>query len=194
MASTMLIAVSAAGAALAAPDDTTDSTPTAVGEIVVTGTRLKLPDYASPSPVQTLSGQELQDRGVTNITDFLRTIPALENPLKSEDYANAGDRGYVGLNELNLRNLGTQRTLVLVDGIRHVAGDTNSQAVDINSIPISLIDHVDVLTGGVSAIYGADAVSGVVNFVLKTNFDGVDARAQIGGATEGGGQTSSSAC
>jgi iron complex outermembrane receptor protein len=188
MASTMLIAASTAGAAFAAPDDTPGSPPTSVGELVITGTRLKLPDYTAPSPVETVSGQELQDRGVTNITDFLRTIPALENPLKSEDFANAGDRGYVGLNELNLRNLGTQRTLVLVDGIRHVAGDTLSQAVDINSIPISLIDRVDVLTGGVSAVYGADAVSGVVNFILKTNFDGVNARAQMGGATEGGGQ------
>lgn len=86
----------------------------------------------------------------------------------------------VGVNFLNLRNLGTSRTLVLVDGRRHVAGYPGIAAVDINTIPTDLIQSVDVLTGGASAIYGADGVSGVVNFILKRDFEGLRLRAQNG--------------
>lgn len=93
--------------------------------------------------------------------------------------SNAGF-GTTGVNLLDLRNLGTNRTLVLVDGRRHVAGLPGTAAVDINTIPTDLIERIDVVTGGVSAVYGADAVSGVVNFVLKRNFDGISARGQIG--------------
>lgn len=179
----------AGGAAAQAASASAQTSSTEVQEVVVTGTHLKIPDYKAPNPVMSVTAATIQDRGVTNLTDYLRTIPALTNSLKSEDYANAADRSAVGLNELNLRNLGTQRTLVLVNGLRHVAGDPGTQAVDINSIPISLIDRVEVLTGGVSAIYGADAVSGVVNFVLKDNFEGADLRAQGGFATEGAGES-----
>jgi outer membrane receptor protein involved in Fe transport len=188
LAGTMLAASLTAAGAWAA--ESPASAATEVGEVVVTGTRLKLPaDYTAPNPVMSVSAQKLESRGVVNLTDYLRNIPALTNSLKSEDYANAADRSSVGLNELNLRNLGTQRTLVLVNGLRHVSGDQYSQAVDINSIPEALIDRVEVLTGGVSAIYGADAVSGVVNFVMKDRFEGVDVRAQAGAATEGAGQS-----
>ena len=93
--------------------------------------------------------------------------------------------GAAGLNELNLRNLGTNRTLVLVNGRRHVAGEVDTAAVDINSIPTDLIDRVDVLTGGASAVYGADGVSGVVNFILKKDFDGISARGQVGLSSRG---------
>jgi iron complex outermembrane receptor protein len=184
LAGTMFLAISGAAAQAKAAEQ-----PSVVGEVVVTGTRLKLPEYTAPNPVMSITSVTLQNRGVVNLTDYLKTVPALTNSLKSEDYANAGNRGSVGLNELNLRNLGTQRTLVLVNGLRHVAGDPGTQAVDINSIPISLIDRVEVLTGGVSAIYGADAVSGVVNFILKDNFEGADLRAQGGFATEGAGES-----
>lgn len=186
-ASTVLVSAALAGGAVAA--DAAASNSTEVTEVVVTGTRLKVPDYAAPNPVMSVTSQTLEQRGVTNLTDYLKNIPALTNSLKSEDFANAADRGSVGLNELNLRNLGTQRTLVLVNGIRHVAGDPGTSAVDINSIPEALIDRVEVLTGGVSAIYGADAVSGVVNFVMKERFEGVDVRAQAGAATEGAGES-----
>ena len=93
-----------------------------------------------------------------------------------------------GLSQIDLRNLGTVRTLVLVDGLRHVAGDITSNAVDINSIPTALVDHVEVTTGGASAIYGSDAVSGVVNIILKHDFEGVEAQGQVGGYTNGFGQ------
>ncbi|MFD2578307.1 TonB-dependent receptor plug domain-containing protein [Novosphingobium colocasiae] len=84
----------------------------------------------------------------------------------------------VGTNFLNLRNLGADRTLVLVDGRRHVSGSPGTAAVDINTIPTDLVERVDVLTGGVGAIYGADGVSGVVNFIMKKDFDGLNLRAQ----------------
>lgn len=86
----------------------------------------------------------------------------------------------VGVNFLDLRNLGEDRTLVLVDGRRHVAGYPGTAAVDINTIPTDLVERVEVLTGGASAIYGADGVSGVVNFILKRDFDGLRVRAQTG--------------
>ena len=86
---------------------------------------------------------------------------------------------------LDLRRLGTDRTLVLVDGRRHVAGQAGTSAIDINSIPQELVDRVEVVTGGASAIYGADAVSGVVNFIMKKDYEGVSLYGQAGDASEG---------
>lgn len=147
--------------------------------IVVTGSRIRRPDYETASPIVSFSSQNLQQAGTTNVTDFLTGLPALVGSSTSRD--NSGDRagiGATGLNLLNLRNLGTDRTLVLVDGRRHVSGLPGSQSVDINTIPEDLIDRIDILTGGASAIYGADGVSGVVNFIMKRNFQGITARAQ----------------
>ena len=128
-----------------------------------------------------LDSNTLQQSGTTNITDFLTGYPALIG--SSTSAQNSGDRagiGATGLNLLNLRNLGTQRTLVLVDGRRHVGGVPGDASVDVNTIPTDLVERIDVLTGGASAIYGADAVTGVVNFVLKHDFQGLTARAQAG--------------
>lgn len=155
-------------------------------DIVVTGSRIRRPDFSTPNPVLSLGSAQLEESGTTNITDFLTGYPALQG--SSGSSANSGDNagiGGTGLNLLNLRNLGTDRTLVLVDGRRHVAGLDGSQAVDINSIPSDLIDRIDIVTGGASAIYGADGVSGVVNFVLKRNFSGITARAQAGISGQG---------
>lgn len=150
-------------------------------EVVVTGSRIRRPDFDTPSPVISLGAATIQQSGTTNLTDFLTGFPALQGSSTSADNSGSGAGiGFTGLNLLNLRNLGTERTLVLVDGRRHVASVPGSQSVDINTIPIDLVDRVDVLTGGASAIYGADAVTGVVNFVLKKNFEGISARAQAG--------------
>lgn len=150
-------------------------------DIVVTGSRIRRPDYETASPIVSVSQDQIRQSGTTNLTDYLTTLPALVGSSTSRD--NSGDRagiGATGLNLANLRNLGTERTLVLVDGRRHVASLEGTQAVDLNTIPEDLIERVDVLTGGASAIYGADGVTGVVNFVLKKNFEGVTARAQAG--------------
>lgn len=176
----------AALAQTAAP--TTDTTPASDAEtaaprseIIVTGSHIRKPDYETASPTVAITSELIQQSGTTNLTDYLTSMPSLVGSLTSRD--NSGDRagiGYTGLNLLNLRNLGTERTLVLVDGRRHVASVEGSAAVDINTIPEDLIERIDVLTGGASAIYGADGVSGVVNFVLKRNFEGVTGRVQSG--------------
>lgn len=159
-----------------------------LGDVIVTGTRIRVPDYEGSAPVASVSGEALVNAGVTNVTDFLTDQPALVSSTTLQDNSNAADRGSVGLNLLNLRNLGSQRTLALVNGRRHVAAQPGSQSVDINTIPVALIERVDILTGGASAIYGADGVSGAVNFILKDDFDGVDIRAQTGVSGEGGGE------
>lgn len=155
-------------------------------DIVVTGTRITRPDYQLPNPVESFDAKQIDRSGKTNLTDFLTQTPALVG--SSDSNANAGSNagiGTTGLNLLNLRNLGTNRTLVLVNGRRHVAAVPGGADVDINTIPIDLIERVDVVTGGASAIYGADAVTGVVNFILKRNFEGLTARAQAGISSEG---------
>ncbi|MDO8408675.1 MAG: TonB-dependent receptor [Phenylobacterium sp.] len=190
LASTLLSSA-AALAALAAPQAAfAQDDAVAVEELVVTGSRIRLQDFVSPNPVSTLTGEAIERSGVTNVTDLMENYPALVGSTDTQALSNAADRGSVGLNLLNLRNLGTKRTLVLVDGRRHVAGQPGSAAVDTNAIPVALIDRVEILTGGASAIYGADGVSGVVNFITKRNFDGLDVRAQYGWSDLGGGEES----
>jgi len=151
-------------------------------DIIVTGSRIARPEFSRPNPIQSFSAETIKDVGATNITDFLLRSPALLGSTKSSDTAgsNLSSAQLTGVNELNLRNLGTQRTLVLVDGRRHIAAEPGSAAVDTDTIPVDLIDRIDVLTGGTSAVYGADGVSGVVNFVMKHDFEGISLRAQSG--------------
>lgn len=151
-------------------------------DIVVTGSRIRVtPGFDTPNPVVSIGAETIQASGTTNLTDFLTGYPALQGSSTSADNSGSGAGiGFTGLNLLNLRNLGTERTLVLVDGRRHVAGVPGSAAIDINTIPNDLVERVEVLTGGASAIYGADGVTGVVNFILKKDFEGITARAQAG--------------
>jgi iron complex outermembrane receptor protein len=168
-----------AGTVQTAPSD-----PDAAGkpDIVVTGSRIARPEFSRPNPIQSFNAETIKDVGATNITEFLQRSPALLGSLKSSDTAgsNLPSAQLTGVNELNLRNLGTQRTLVLVDGRRHIAAEPGSAAVDTDTIPVDLIDRIDVLTGGTSAVYGADGVSGVVNFVMKHDFEGISLRGQSG--------------
>ncbi|HRP10242.1 MAG TPA: TonB-dependent receptor [Terricaulis sp.] len=156
--------------------------------IVVTGTRIRQPDFEFSNPVASVDAQTIQQSGATNLTDFARDMPALTNSFTTEDSADTGNGGGLqGQNLLDLRSLGTNRTLVLVDGRRHVAGLEGSAAVDINTIPIDMIERIEVLTGGASAVYGADGVTGVVNFVMRTDFEGFQVRGQHGWTEQGGG-------
>ena len=170
-----------------AADDATQATE--VDEIVVTGTRIRLQDYVASNPVVSVTSEQIAYSGITNVTDFMTDFPALVGSFNSQDSADTGGQTSAGLNLLDLRNLGTNRTLVLVNGRRHVAGSPGSAAIDTNTIPVALIDRVEILTGGASAVYGADGVSGVVNFVLKDDFEGVDMRAQVGTTQDGGGDS-----
>lgn len=156
--------------------------------IVVTGSRIPRPELDFPNPITSITAAQIRQSGDTNLVDFLIDSPALTGSTTTADTSGTGAGfGSAGLNLLNLRNLGESRTLVLVDGRRHVAGLPGSAAVDINTIPTDLVERVDILTGGTSAVYGADGVSGVVNFVLKSDFEGLVARGQIGISEEGDG-------
>jgi outer membrane receptor protein involved in Fe transport len=162
---------------------------TAAEELVVTGSRLKgNPNETAPLPITTVDAAALRALGNSDPTATLRQIPAL---LASGTVADSIERGAGGVGQatLNLRQLGANRTLVLVDGYRHVSGVAGSQTVDVATIPNALIERVDVLTGGASAVYGADAVTGVVNYVLKKNFTGLALDGQFGLSDYGDGQT-----
>lgn len=159
------------------------------GEVIVTGTRLaRDPNATAPSPINTVTADDIRAQGQTDPTEALREIPALANSGTIADSIDRGEGG-AGQATLDLRGLGANRTLVVVNGRRHVSGVAGSQIVDIATIPNALIDRVEVLTGGASAVYGADAVTGVVNFVLKNDFDGLDVSAQQGMSRYGDGRT-----
>ena len=159
-----------------------------LNEIVVTGTRIILPNYTSPSPVVAVTADTIQKSGETNITQYLTRIPALIGSGTRGMLSGASADAFIGstgLNLLDLRNLGVDRTLVLINGRRHVSALPGTASVDINTIPTDLIDRVDVVTGGESAIYGADGVTGVVNFIMKRDFEGLKARARYGLSQKG---------
>ncbi len=153
-------------------------------EITVTGSRITRNTLVTPTPVTVLDAEAIEISGTVNIGDLLNELPALGPTFGTQN----SDRfiGTAGLNLLDLRRMGTARTLVLVNGQRHVAGAIGSAAVDVNSIPAALIERVEVITGGASAIYGADAVTGVVNFILKRDFEGVELQMQTGESSDGG--------
>lgn len=143
----------------------------ASGDIVVTGSRIVRNGNSAPTPVTVLSAADIAERSPSNVADYVNQLPAMgqgNTPRSTTVYANATG----GANQLNARGLGVTRTLVLLDG-RRVVGSGVSPAVDVNMLPQNLIQRVDVVTGGASAAYGSDAVAGVVNFILDTQFTGL---------------------
>jgi iron complex outermembrane recepter protein len=180
-------------ACLPAAASAAEDTPIPIDELEVaeiTGTRIPRAPIDLANPIMSFDAENIGFSGRTNLTDLLMQAPALVSSTTNYDTAGSQSNslGETGINLLDLRNLGTQRTLVLVNGRRHVAGMPGEASVDINSIPLELVDRVDVLTGGVSAIYGADGVSGVVNFVTKRNFEGLAMRGQAGVSDAGDGE------
>lgn len=162
------------------PDQPIDATEESGADIVVTGSRIRRPNLESTVPITTITGEELFQTGRTSVGDILNELPALRSTFSQSNSSRF--LGTAGLSLADLRGLGTQRTLVLVNGRRHVAGDILNNAVspDINTFPTDLIERVETVTGGNSAIYGSDAIAGVVNFVLKQDFEGVQVRGQGG--------------
>jgi outer membrane receptor protein involved in Fe transport len=173
---TALLASSATKADDAAPQGET---------VIVTGSRIARPNLESPVPVTTVSGEEFFETGNTSVGDLLNDLPSIRGTFSQSNSSRF--LGTAGLNLLDLRGLGTQRTLVLVNGRRHVGSDILNNAVspDTNTIPTDLIERVDIVTGGDSAVYGSDAIAGVVNFVMKRNFEGLQVRAQGGQSSQG---------
>ena len=147
-------------------------------EVVVTGTRIQSANLISASPVTTVTNVDIQASGLTRVEDLLNNLPQV--------FAGQGanmSNGSTGTSTVDLHALGTNRTLVLVNGMRLPAGSPlpgAGAAADLNMIPAELIDRVEVLTGGASSTYGADAVSGVVNFIMNTHYEGVKLDAQLG--------------
>jgi len=145
-------------------------------EIIVTGSRLNVnPNLTAPQPVLSIDSAEIAARGVVSIEDLTNTLPQI-SAAQTADQAN----GATGTSQLDLRGLGAQRTLSLIDGRRLPFGSSGSSAVNIELVPTNLVERVEVLTGGSSAVYGSDAVSGVVNFILKDDFEGFEADLQYG--------------
>ncbi|MEJ7776878.1 MAG: TonB-dependent receptor [Sphingomicrobium sp.] len=145
-------------------------------DIIITGSRIPQPNLTSASPVTVLTAQEVKLQGTTRTEDLINSLP--------QAFAAQGSNisnGATGTATVNLRGLGSSRTLVLVNGRRLMPGDPRSPVPDLNFIPAPLIKRVDVLTGGASSVYGADAVSGVVNFIIDTNFRGlrIDAQSSV---------------
>src|SRR5579864_186076 len=167
-------ALSLAGAAKA---DTVET-------VVVTGSRIPQVGLTATSPVTSLGAKDIKLDGANSIGNLLSTLPSVVNDGDGQTVNN----GSVGVATIDLRNLGTKRTLVLVDGKRLVAADA-SLDVDTNQIPATMIDRIEVLTGGASAVYGSDAVAGVVNIILKKDFQGIEADSQASLTDHGDGLT-----
>ncbi len=188
LATSAFLSVSAAYAQDVKPAD--DSAEEAEA-IIVTGSRIARPNLDSTLPVVSISGSEFINTGQASVGDALNDLPSLRSTFSQANSTRF--LGTTGLNLLDLRGLGTQRTLVLINGRRHVAADilNNASSPDVNTFPTDLIERVEVLTGGSSAVYGSDAIAGVVNFVLKDNYEGfsVRGRSGISSAGDAGSQT-----
>lgn len=154
-----------ASAPVMAQDADAEATPDVV---TVTGSRIQRTDTVAPSPITNVTAEQLQLVNTVNTEDYINTLPQVV-PAFDSSSNNPGD----GSATVSLRGLGTTRTLVLVDGMRFVGAGVN-QVVDLNNIPAALVSNIDIVTGGASAVYGSDAVAGVVNFVLRDDFEGVE--------------------
>ena len=149
-------------------DDQVDSA--ALEEIIVTGSRIATdPNLVTSSPVTTVNAAELTHRGVTRVEDLINDLPQIV-----PEFTSTESNGATGTATLDLRGLGSERTLVLINGHRMGLGDPFELAPDINQIPAVLIERIELLTGGASSVYGADAVAGVVNFITKRDFEGFE--------------------
>ncbi|GAE62601.1 TonB-dependent receptor, partial [Xanthomonas arboricola pv. pruni MAFF 301427] len=151
-----------------------------------TGSRIKRADVETSQPVFTMSRQQIESQGLTSIGDVIQNISSGGSALNSN--VNNGGNGET---RVNLRNLGSNRTLVLVNGRRWVGGTGLGGAVDLNTIPTAAVERIEVLKDGASTIYGSDAISGVVNIILRQNFDGAEANAYFGQYDKGDGSRES---
>jgi outer membrane receptor protein involved in Fe transport len=162
----------------------------AVSEVVVTASHIQGAPPAAP--VKTVDRLEILRSGYGDIGDVMRSLPETysggQNPgvQSGANLGNAGNQNQTNGSTVNLRGLGSDATLVLIDGQR-LAADAEFQAADISVIPLGAIERVDIVADGASAIYGSDAVAGVANFIMRSDYDGAEFSQRIGSATEGGG-------
>src|SRR5579862_5958431 len=167
--------------------DTPKAGEESLSEVVVTGTRILRSDYSSPSPLVTISQDQLQATPQVSIDQALEKLPQFNpgnNQFNQAANVQATATSTPGAAQLNLRGLGINRNLVLIDGHRGQPPDA-SLAVDVNTIPVAALDSVEVVTGGAASTYGADALAGVVNFKLKHHFQGIELDGQYGESQRG---------
>ncbi len=173
-----IAAASMPATAQQAPAATTEQ-PTELAEVIVTGSRIAAPNEVSTSPIEVLSSKYIETSGRTDITDLINELPQIYNNSLGQDLGNttSGLTTAGGISTADLRGLGPNRTLVLVDGRRLGQGSPytfiQSPAPDLDQIPAGLVDRIEVVTGGASAAYGSDAIAGVINFIMKRNFEGL---------------------
>ena len=186
LASTLLVSVAGFAASAAAQEAAQEAQEQEAADelIVVTGSRIASAISTSAAPLQVVNDAVIDDAGVTNIQELLLENPAFGTPALSRTNSAFLTSG-TGVATVDLRDLGSDRTLVLVNGRRVVAGLPGSAIVDLNVIPTQFIQNVDILTGGASSLYGSDAIAGVVNFVYKSDFEGLEANGQYGITEEG---------
>src|SRR5277367_2112710 len=171
--STLLLgAASMAAVGLSAPAFAQEQT---AETVVVTGSRIPQQGLYAPSPVTAVGQQEMKFEGTTGVETLLNNLPSV-----MADQTSGVSNGATGTATVDLRGLGSGRTLVLVDSTRLMPGDPKVPVADLNEIPAALVDHVEVLTGGASAVYGSDALAGVVNFVMRKDFEGIEVDGQYG--------------
>ena len=181
LASTMIAGVAMVGMAAPAfaqtepPVDSTAQSTAQVEDIVVTGSRIRQANLVTTSPVTQVTSEDVRETGVTRVEDLVTQLPQAF-AAQNSTVAN----GASGTATVSLRNLGATRTLVLIDGKRMPYGSPLDAAADLNQIPAQLVERVEVLTGGASAVYGSDAIAGVVNFIMKKDFEGLEVTAQYG--------------
>ncbi|MFC3068977.1 TonB-dependent receptor domain-containing protein [Phenylobacterium soli] len=164
-----------------------------MSEIVVTGSRIRRPDFVSPQPLDVVTSETIDQRGFTNVADALNELPSMGVPINP-----VGDQGSFGTGRqyVNLFSLGTNRTLTLVNGRRFVSANVASiftgasagAQVDLNAIPTGLIDRIETVQAGGSAVYGSEAIAGVVNIITKDHYDGVEFDGQYGVSDQGDGE------
>lgn len=157
-----------------------------VERIEVTGSKIKRIGELAPTPITVITGEGLVDAGVVNVADLLHKMPNTLVGLSPETTNNSIFAS--GLNNTDLRGLGTGRTLVLVNGRRFVSGAPGSSAVDLNNIPTAMVERIEITTGGASAVYGSDAIAGVVNIITKKSYDGITLDISTTRPTQSGGE------
>lgn len=198
MGSSAAMAIAATAPAMA--QQQSDSDETVIEEVIVTGSRIRRSPLNSAQPIVNLSSEDIDKSGLTNVGDFLQRLPQSNGTFNSK-FNNSGNFGFppdgggigAGSTQADLRGLGPKRVLVLVDGQRWVnetSGSGVSSAVDLGTVPTNAIERIEVLQDGASAIYGSDAIAGVINIITKRDLDGFEASA-YGGMflNEGDGET-----
>jgi iron complex outermembrane receptor protein len=186
---TLAIAVgSVAGTGAAFAQDTTPATTgdtkstQELGRVEVTGSRIRRAESETSQPIISLNREEIQAQGLTSVGDVIQNLAANGSTLNTT-FNNGGN----GETRVSLRNLGSNRTLVLVNGRRWVGGTGLGGAVDLNTIPTAAVERIEVLKAGASSIYGSDAIAGVVNVILRTDYQGAELNAYLGMFDKGDG-------